>query len=93
MKYFPKLRVSIIWCRLSPLPLAKPILVVNVQLLIIKFGNSYPKGDRVLYVSPFDRDENIWILVTSILGLSISNCPMSHLRLYFKMTRIVRDFI
>ena len=45
-----KLCLSIPICRLEPLPLVRPILEFDVQLLENEFLNGYRKGDRVLYV-------------------------------------------
>jgi hypothetical protein len=36
----------------------RPILTIDVQLLENEFVNGYREGDRVLYVSSYDKDEN-----------------------------------
>jgi hypothetical protein len=58
MKPFSKSRVSIPLCRLISLPIVRPILAIDVQLLENEFVNGYRKGDRVLYVSSYDKDGN-----------------------------------
>lgn len=58
MKPFSKSRFSIPLCRLIPLPVVRPILEIDVQLLENEFVNGYREGDRVLYVSPYDKDGN-----------------------------------
>ena len=45
-----KSRLSILLCRLEPLPLVRPTLDFDVQLLENEFLNGYRGGDRVLYV-------------------------------------------
>jgi hypothetical protein len=45
-------------CPLIPLPIVRPILEIDVQLLENEFVNGYKEGDRVLYVSPYDKDGN-----------------------------------
>jgi hypothetical protein len=54
--------LSISLCRLEPLPLVRPILEFDVQLLENEFLNGYREGDRVLYVSIFnDRGDNLCV--------------------------------
>jgi hypothetical protein len=36
----------------------RPILAIDVQLLVNEFVNGYREGDRVLYVFPYDKDGN-----------------------------------
>ena len=45
-----KSHLSIPICRLEPLPLVRPILKSDVQLLENEYLNGYREGDRVLYV-------------------------------------------
>ncbi len=57
-----KSRLSIPICRLEPLPLVRPILEFDVQLLENEFLNGYREGDRVLYVSIVnDRGESLCV--------------------------------
>jgi hypothetical protein len=57
-----KSRLSIPICRLEPLPLVRPILEFDVQLLENEFLNGYREGDRVLYVSIVnDRGKNLCV--------------------------------
>jgi hypothetical protein len=58
MKPFSKSRVSIPLCQLISLPIVRPILAIDVQLLENEFVNGYKEGDRVLYVSSYDKDGN-----------------------------------
>jgi len=58
MKPFSKSRVSIPLCRLILLFIVRPILVINVQLLKNEFVNVYREGDKILYVSSYDKDRN-----------------------------------
>ena len=55
MKPFSKSRFSIPLCRLIPLSVVRPILEIDVQLLENEFVNGYREGDRVLYVSLYDK--------------------------------------
>ena len=49
-------------CRLESLPLVRPILEFDVQLLENEFLNVYREGDRVLYVSIVnDRGESLCV--------------------------------
>ena len=59
MKPHSKSRLSPSFCRLIPLPLVRLVLEVDVQLLKNEFVNGYQEGDRVLYVSPYDKDGNL----------------------------------
>ena len=36
----------------------RPILKIDVQLLKNKFVDAYREGDMILYVSPYNKDEN-----------------------------------
>ena len=58
MKSFSKSKVLISLCQLILLPIVRPILAINVQLLENKFMNGYREGDRVPYISPYDIDGN-----------------------------------
>ena len=58
MKLFSRSRLSIPLCRFISLPVAKLILRIVVQLLANEFVNGYREGDRVLYVSSYDKDGN-----------------------------------
>ena len=58
MKPFSKSRFLIPLCWLIPLHVVRPILEIDVQLLENEFVNGYREGDRVLYVSPYDKDGN-----------------------------------
>lgn len=49
-----KICLSVPLCHLPPLPLVRPILEVDVQLLKNKFINGYCKGNRLLYIYIMD---------------------------------------
>ena len=51
-----KSRFFVPLCRLVVLPLVRPILEGDVQLLENEFSNGYREGDRVLYVSIAKND-------------------------------------
>ena len=58
----PKSHLSILICRLEPLPLVRKILECDVQLLENEFLNGYRDGDRVLYISIVnDRGETLCV--------------------------------
>lgn len=67
-KPYSKLRISIPLCHLFLLPLLRPILEVDVQLLENEFINGYREGDKVLYVSHFIKMETLWKLRHRLLG-------------------------
>ena len=56
LKPFSKSRFSIPLCRLIPLPIVRPILEIIVLFLGNEFVNGYREGDRILYVSLYDKD-------------------------------------
>ena len=53
---YEKSRFCVPLCRLVVLPLVRPILEGDVQLLETEFSNGYREGDRVLYVSIAKND-------------------------------------
>lgn len=57
LKPYFQSKFSISRCWLRPLHVVRSILKLDVQLLENEFVNGYMKGNRVLYVSPFDNDE------------------------------------
>ena len=58
-----KSRFCVPLCRLVVLPLVRPILEGDVQLLETEFFNGYREGDRVLYVS-FTKNDGSSLDVT-----------------------------
>ena len=53
-----KSRISIPICRLVSLVVVRLVLEVDVQLLESEFINGYIEGERVLYVSIYDKKGN-----------------------------------
>ena len=58
IKPFSKSRFSIHFCWLILLHVVRPIFEIDVHVLEIKFMNDYRKSERILYVSPYDKDED-----------------------------------
>ena len=53
-----KSRISIPICRLVSLAVVRPVLEVDVQFLENEFINGYREGDRILYVSVYDKKKS-----------------------------------
>lgn len=93
MKPYRKSKLSIVICHLIPLTLVRLILELDVQLLEIEFVNSYKDGNRVLYVSPFDKVGRSMDLIGAKAWESVGKPPMNHLEDHLKVTRTMQSVV
>jgi hypothetical protein len=75
------------------LTLVRLILELDVQLLQIDFVNSYKDGDRVLYVSPFDKVGRSMDLIGAKAWESVRKPPMNHLEDCLKVSRTMQSVV